>query len=133
VRGPAAANTWPSALAPLPLNSLLHPCAPPQTRSGKFIIHILDETHLFVKADKVDFVRDKVSNLVRGRQQQGEAAAGSAAHEARAVSRQAQSTACGFWPGLLRRSQPLAAGPPPPAGRAHELPYKYKHKQFKYV
>jgi len=27
---------------------------------GKFIISVLDETHLFVKADKVDFVKEKV-------------------------------------------------------------------------
>ncbi|KIY99814.1 hypothetical protein MNEG_8149 [Monoraphidium neglectum] len=31
--------------------------------TGKFIIAVLDDTHLFVKADKVDFVREKVQEF----------------------------------------------------------------------
>lgn len=33
------------------------------THSGKFIIQVLDDTHLFVKADKVDFVRERVQQF----------------------------------------------------------------------
>lgn len=39
---------------------------PQPSRSGKFIVSVLDDTHLFIKADKVEWVQEKVSGGAAG-------------------------------------------------------------------
>jgi hypothetical protein len=49
-------------------NSFPHPLIRHSTcqRSGKFIVSVLDDTHLFIKADKVEWVQEKVSGGAAG-------------------------------------------------------------------